>query len=179
MQKTLVGIIGGSGLYNMDSLQKATEHHIDTPFGKPSDVVVTGSIDGVGVAFIARHGRGHRLIPSEVPYRANVYALKQLGAKYLISLSAVGSLSGEMKPLDMVLPDQFIDLTKRRDNTFFGNGAVAHTSLAEPVCPSLADVLARAVTQTHTEVNMGADFALHRGGAYVCIEGQQFSPMAE
>ena len=179
MQKTLVGIIGGSGLYNMDSLQKATEHHIDTPFGKPSDVVVTGSIDGVGVAFIARHGRGHRLIPSEVPYRANVYALKQLGAKYLISLSAVGSLSGEMKPLDMVLPDQFIDLTKRRDNTFFGNGAVAHTSLAEPVCPSLADVLARAVTQTHNEVNMGADFALHRGGAYVCIEGPQFSTMAE
>jgi 5'-methylthioadenosine phosphorylase len=179
MQKTLVGVIGGSGLYNMDSLQNATEHHLDTPFGKPSDVVVTGDIDGVGVAFIARHGRGHRFIPSEVPYRANVYAFKQLGAKYLISLSAVGSLNEAMKPLDMVLPDQFIDLTKRRDNTFFGNGAVAHTSLAEPVCASLADVLARAVSQTHKDVNMGADFALHRGGAYVCIEGPQFSTMAE
>ena len=179
MQKTLVGVIGGSGLYNMDSLQHATEHHMDTPFGKPSDVVVTGSIDGVGVAFIARHGRGHRLIPSEVPYRANVYALKQLGAKYLISLSAVGSLSEDMKPLDMVLPDQFIDLTKCRDRTFFGNGAVAHTSLAEPVCANLADVLARAVAQTHKEADMGADFALHRGGTYVCIEGPQFSTMAE
>jgi 5'-methylthioadenosine phosphorylase len=179
MQKTLVGVIGGSGLYNMDALQNATELHMDTPFGNPSDVVVTGSIDGVGVAFIARHGRGHRLIPSEVPYRANVHALKQLGARYLISLSAVGSLSEDMKPLHMVLPDQFIDLTKRRDSTFFGNGAVAHTSLAEPVCPNLADVLARAVTQTHKEVNMGADFALHRGGTYVCIEGPHFSTMAE
>ena len=178
-QQVLVGIIGGSGLYNMDALQNVSEHHIDTPFGKPSDAIVTGDIDGVGVAFIARHGRGHRLIPSEVPYRANVYALKQLGAKYLMSFSAVGSLSEEMKPLHMVLPDQFIDLTKRRDSTFFGNGAVAHTSLAEPVCPNLADVMAQAVQQTHQSVNMGADFALHRGGTYVCIEGPQFSSMAE
>ena len=176
---TLVGIIGGSGLYNMDALQNATEHQIDTPFGKPSDVVVTGDIDGTGVAFIARHGRGHKLIPSEVPYRANVYALKQLGAKYLISLSAVGSLSVAMKPLDMVLPDQFIDLTRKRDGTFFGNGAVAHTSLAEPVCANLADVIARAVAHTRQAVNMGADFALHCGGTYVCIEGPQFSTMAE
>ncbi len=179
MQKTTVGIIGGSGLYNMDALQNATEHHIDTPFGKPSDAVVTGEIDGIGVAFIARHGRGHRLIPTEVPYRANIYALKKFGSKYVISLSAVGSLSEEMKPLDMVLPDQFIDLTKRRESTFFGSGAVAHTSLAEPVCPHLADVLARAVGQTRSQSVMGADFALHRGGTYVCIEGPQFSTQAE
>ncbi|HOZ67551.1 MAG TPA: S-methyl-5'-thioadenosine phosphorylase [Burkholderiaceae bacterium] len=177
--QALVGIIGGSGLYNMDALQNVSEHPIDTPYGKPSDPVVTGEIGGVGVAFIARHGRGHRLIPSEVPYRANVYALKQLGAKYLISLSAVGSLSEEMKPLHMVLPDQFIDLTKRRASTFFGDGVVAHTSLAEPVCPNLANVIAAAVKQTHQSVNMGADFALHRGGTYVCIEGPQFSSMAE
>ena len=183
MQKTSVGIIGGSGLYNMQALHNATEHHIDTPFGKPSDVVVTGEIDGVGVAFIARHGKGHRLIPSEVPYRANIYALKKFGVRYVISLSAVGSLSEEMKPLDMVLPDQFIDLTKRRESTFFGAGAVAHTSLAEPVCPLLADVLARAVgqmqSQTQGSTATVADFALHRGGTYVCIEGPQFSTQAE
>ena len=183
MQKTSVGIIGGSGLYNMQALHNATEHHIDTPFGKPSDVVVTGEIDGVGVAFIARHGKGHRLIPSEVPYRANIYALKKFGVRYVISLSAVGSLSEEMKPLDMVLPDQFIDLTKRRESTFFGAGAVAHTSLAEPVCPLLADVLARAVgqmqSQTQGSTATAADFALHRGGTYVCIEGPQFSTQAE
>lgn len=179
MQKTLIGVLGGSGLYNMEALKNATEHHIDTPFGKPSDVVVTGDIDGVGVAFIARHGRGHRLIPTEVPYRANIYALKKFGVKYVISLSAVGSLCETMKPLDMVLPDQFIDLTRRRESTFFGAGAVAHTSLAEPVCPVLADVLARAVAQTQSTAAMGADFALHRGGTYVCIEGPQFSTMAE
>ena len=183
MQKTSVGIIGGSGLYNMQALHNATEHHIDTPFGKPSDVVVTGEIDGVGVAFIARHGKGHRLIPSEVPYRANIYALKKFGVRYVISLSAVGSLSEEMKPLDMVLPDQFIDLTKRRESTFFGAGAVAHTSLAEPICPLLADVLARAVgqmqSQTQGSTATAVDFALHRGGTYVCIEGPQFSTQAE
>lgn len=175
MQKTLIGIIGGSGLYNMDALQNATEHAMDTPFGKPSDVVVTGQVDGINVAFLARHGRGHRLIPSEVPYRANIHALKQLGVRYLLSLSAVGSLSEEMKPLDMVLPDQFIDLTRRRESTFFGAGAVAHTSLAQPVCPKLADVLARAIGQ----IKMPAEFALHRGGTYVCIEGPQFSTLAE
>ncbi len=179
MQSTHIGVIGGSGLYSMESLQNATEHHVDTPFGKPSDVLVTGEIDGVGVVFLARHGRGHRLIPTEVPYRANIYALKKFGVKYVISLSAVGSLSQEMKPLDMVLPDQFIDLTKRRESTFFGAGAVAHTSLAEPVCPLLADVLARSVLQMRTKMDATPDFQLHRGGTYVCIEGPQFSTMAE
>ncbi len=175
MQKTLIGVMGGSGLYNMEALKNATEQHIDTPFGKPSDVIVTGQIEGINVAFLARHGRGHRLIPSEVPYRANIYALKKLGVRYLISLSAVGSLSEAMKPLDMVLPDQFIDLTRRRESTFFGAGAVAHVSLAQPVCPLLADVLARAIEQT----KMPSTFALHRSGTYVCIEGPQFSTLAE
>ena len=175
MQKTLIGVMGGSGLYAMEALKNGTEHHIDTPFGKPSDALVTGQVNGVNVAFLARHGRGHRLLPSDVPYRANIHALKQLGVRYLISLSAVGSLSEEMKPLDMVLPDQFIDLTKRRDSTFFGAGAVAHVSMAQPVCPNLANVLARAIGAT----KMAAGFSLHRGGTYVCIEGPQFSTLAE
>ncbi len=171
----LVGLIGGSGLYQMDALENAQEHDITTPYGKPSDAVVTGSVGGVAVAFIARHGRGHRLIPSEVPYRANVYAMKQLGVQYLVSFSAVGSLQEHMRPLDMVLPDQFIDLTKKRDMTFFGNGAVAHASLAQPICPHLSDALAQALA------NAGLSDAvrLHRGGTYVCIEGPQFSTLAE
>lgn len=175
MQKALIGVIGGSGLYQMDALTHVQEHDVDTPFGKPSDVLVTGQVDGVAVAFLARHGRGHRLTPSEVPYRANLYALKQLGVRYLLSFSAVGSLREELRPLDMVLPDQFIDLTKRRDSSFFGAGAVAHVSLAQPVCANLADVLARAVGTVQGD----AAIALHRGGSYVCIEGPQFSTLAE
>ena len=175
VQTALIGVIGGSGLYQMDALQDAQEHDISTPYGKPSDTVVTGEVHGVSVAFLARHGRGHRLIPSEVPYRANIYALKQLGVRYLISFSAVGSLREEMRPLDMVLPDQFIDLTKRRDSTFFGAGAVAHASLAQPVCSELSDILARAVG----EIQLGEHSQLHRGGTYVCIEGPQFSTLAE
>lgn len=132
-----------------------------------------GTVHGVPVAFLARHGRGHRLIPSEVPYRANVHAFKQLGVKYLVSMSAVGSLKEELAPLDMVLPDQFIDLTKHRDSTFFGNGAVAHVSMAQPVCPALSETLARAVASLPNPVK------LHRGGSYVCIEGPQFSSLAE
>lgn len=175
MQKALIGVIGGSGLYQMDALTHVQEHDVDTPFGKPSDVLVTGQVDGVAVVFLARHGRGHRLTPSEVPYRANLYALKQLGVRYLLSFSAVGSLREELRPLDMVLPDQFIDLTKRRDSSFFGAGAVAHVSLAQPVCANLADVLARAVGTVQGD----AAIALHRGGSYVCIEGPQFSTLAE
>lgn len=175
MQKALIGVIGGSGLYQMDALTQVQEHDVDTPFGKPSDVLVTGQVEGVAVVFLARHGRGHRLTPSEVPYRANLYALKQLGVRYLLSFSAVGSLREELRPLDMVLPDQFIDLTKRRDSSFFGAGAVAHVSLAQPVCANLADVLARAVGTVQGD----AAIALHRGGSYVCIEGPQFSTLAE
>lgn len=175
MQKALIGVIGGSGLYQMDALQNAQEHVIDTPYGKPSDLIVTGTVHDIPVAFLARHGRGHRLIPSEVPYRANIYAMKKMGVRYLVSMSAVGSLREELKPLDMVLPDQFIDLTKRRDGTFFGDGAVAHISMAQPVCSGVAEAIARAVD----EIRVTNPINLHRGGIYVCIEGPQFSTQAE
>ena len=175
MQQALIGIMGGSGIYQMDALQDIQEHDVTTPFGKPSDGVVTGTVHGTPVAFLARHGRGHRLLPSEVPYRANICALKQLGVRYLISFSAVGSLKEELRPLDMVLPDQFIDLTKCRASTFFGAGAVAHVSLAQPVCAAWSDVLARALA----EAGLAEQVRLHRGGTYVCIEGPQFSTLAE
>lgn len=175
MQQALIGVIGGSGLYAMEALQNAEEHRIDTPYGAPSDALVTGLVHGVPVAFLARHGRGHHLIPSEVPYRANIHAMKQMGVRYLVSMSAVGSLREELRPLDMVLPDQFIDLTRRRDSTFFGGGAVAHVSMAQPVCPSVADALARAVET----LSPAEPLRLHRGGTYVCVEGPQFSTQAE
>jgi 5'-methylthioadenosine phosphorylase len=175
MQTVEIGVIGGSGLYDMPALHDAREIRLDTPFGAPSEVIVTGRVDGVPVAFLARHGRGHRLLPSEVPYRANIYAMKMLGARYIISFSAVGSLHEDIRPLDMVVPDQFIDLTRRRESTFFGQGAVAHVSMAQPVCPAASDTLVRAVA--------AAGFAdlirVHRGGTYVCIEGPQFSTLAE
>ena len=179
MNPSLVGIIGGSGLYQMDALQNAQEHRMSTPFGDPSDVLVTGSVHGVPVVFLARHGRGHRLLPFEVPYRANIYAMKQLGVRYLLSVSAVGSLREDVKPLDMVLPDQFIDLTRRRESTFFGRGAVAHVSMAQPVCAASAAVLARAARQVLAAEPPGHGVTLHEGGTYVCIEGPQFSSQAE
>jgi len=175
MTTALVGVIGGSGLYQMDALRNVREHDVDTPYGKPSDPIVTGEVDGTTVAFVARHGRGHRLIPSEVPYRANLYALKQMGVRYVLSFSAVGSLREEMRPLDFVLPDQFIDLTRRRESTFFGEGAVAHVSMAQPVCAALSGVFAQAITG----LGLSTQMQLHRGGTYVCIEGPQFSSMAE
>jgi 5'-methylthioadenosine phosphorylase len=167
-------LIGGSGLYEMGGLTDKQEQQLETPFGSPSDPIVTGRLGGVPVAFLSRHGKGHRLLPSEVPYRANVYALKALGVRYLVSISAVGSLREEIHPLDLVLPDQFIDMTKRREGTFFGQGAVAHVSLAQPICGALAEVLALAVEDTRIE---GA--RLHRSGTYVCIEGPTFSTLAE
>ena len=179
MQQALVGIIGGSGLYQMDALDNAQEQIIDTPFGAPSDVLVTGSVHGVPVAFLAQHARGHRLLPFEVPYRANIHAMKQLGVRYLLSVSAVGSLQEHIKPLDMVLPDQFIDLTKHRDSTFFGHGAVAHVSMAQPVCSAAAVLLARAVRKVLGLEKPGHGMTLHEGGTYVCIEGPQFSSQAE
>ncbi|MDO9115727.1 MAG: S-methyl-5'-thioadenosine phosphorylase [Polaromonas sp.] len=179
MTQALVGIIGGSGLYQMDALDNAQEHVMDTPFGAPSDVLVTGSVHGVPAVFLARHARGHRLLPFEVPYRANIHAMKQLGVRYIVSVSAVGSLREDFKPLDMVLPDQFIDLTKRRDSTFFGSGAVAHVSMAQPVCPAAAAVLARAVRSVLAADASGHGVTLHEGGTYVCIEGPQFSSLAE
>lgn len=179
MQQPLVGVIGGSGLYHMEALEHPLEHTLDTPFGSPSDVLVTGSIRGVPVAFLARHGRGHKLLPSELPFRANIHAFKQLGVKYLLSVSAVGSLREDYRPLDMVLPDQYIDLTKKRESTFFGAGAVAHVSMAEPVCAKLMDILSRAWLASGEPTQSMEPPRLHRGGTYVCIEGPQFSSLAE
>ena len=179
MTQALVGVIGGSGLYQMDALEGAQEQVMDTPFGAPSDVLVTGRVHGVPVVFLARHARGHKLLPSEVPYRANIHAMKQLGVRYLLSLSAVGSLREDFLPLDMVLPDQFIDLTRRRDSTFFGQGAVAHVSMAQPVCPAAAGALARAVRSVLAGEGADEKPTLHERGTYVCIEGPQFSSGAE
>lgn len=175
MQQALVGVIGGSGLYQMEALEQPVEHTLNTPFGAPSDVMVTGTVAGVPVAFLARHGRGHKMIPSELPFRANIHAFKQLGVQYLLSVSAVGSLREDYRPLDIVLPDQFIDLTKNRQSTFFGNGAVAHVSMAQPICANLTELLTRAWGQVKHETNV----KLHSGGTYVCIEGPQFSSIAE
>ncbi|MEL6261552.1 MAG: S-methyl-5'-thioadenosine phosphorylase [Cyanobacteria bacterium J06626_6] len=169
-----IGVIGGSGLYQMDDLSDIQEIKIDTPFGPPSDALIVGKIDGISVAFLARHGRGHTLMPSELPFRANIYAMKSLGVEYLISASAVGSLKSEAKPVDMVIPDQFIDRTKNRTSTFFGDGIVGHISFGDPVCHNLAAVLADAVESQHLE-----GVTLHRGGTYVCMEGPAFSTKAE
>jgi 5'-methylthioadenosine phosphorylase len=169
-----IGIIGGSGLYKMEALTEVEEVQIDTPFGSPSDALIVGTLEGTRVAFLARHGRNHTLMPSELPFRANIYAMKRLGVDYLISASAVGSLQAEVKPLDMVVPDQFIDRTKNRVSTFFGEGIVAHIAFGEPVCTSLAGILAEAIASLNLP-----DVTLHRGGTYVCMEGPAFSTKAE
>ncbi len=174
MTEVAIGIIGGSGLYKMEALKDVEEVQVETPFGQPSDVVIVGTLDGVRVAFLARHGRYHHLLPSELPFRANIYAMKSIGVKYLISASAVGSLKAEAKPLDMVVPDQFIDRTKNRISTFFGEGVVAHIAFGDPVCPQLAKILADAVESLQL-----TDVTLHRGGTYVCMEGPAFSTKAE
>lgn len=166
-----VGIIGGSGLYEIEGLRKVTERSVKTPFGAPSDNVVFGELDGIRIAFLSRHGRGHRVNPSEINYRANIYALKSIGVSRVISVSAVGSMKESIKPGDVVVPDQFIDLTKRRVSTFFEGGIVAHVAFGDPVCASLgAALLAAART-------VGA--TVHQGGVYLCIEGPQFSTKGE
>ncbi|MFZ2553965.1 S-methyl-5'-thioadenosine phosphorylase [Psychrobacter urativorans] len=169
-----IAIIGGSGLYQMQDLTNKRSVSIATPYGKPSGDIVLGELNGVTVAFLTRHGQGHRFTPSKVPYRANIYALKTLGVRYIISVSAVGSLREQIKPLDMVVPDQMIDLTKHRASTFFGTGAVAHVSMADPLCPAVADILQRAYAQA--KINDGQ---CHAKATYVCIEGPQFSTRAE
>ncbi len=174
MVEAKIGIIGGSGLYKMEALEDVAEVNIDTPFGSPSDALIVGKIEGINVAFLARHGRNHHLTPSELPFRANIYAMKQLGVEYLISASAVGSLKEAAKPLDMVIPDQFIDRTKNRISTFFGEGIVGHIAFGEPICPNLAKILGDAVESLQL-----ADVTLHRGGTYVCMEGPAFSTKAE
>lgn len=174
MTQAKIGIIGGSGLYKMEALKDVKELQVDTPFGTPSDALIVGTLEGTTVAFLARHGRNHHLTPSELPFRANIYAMKQLGVEYLISASAVGSLKEEAKPLDMVVPDQFIDRTKNRISTFFGEGIVVHITFADPVCNQLAKILADAVESLEL-----ADVTLHRGGTYICMEGPAFSTKAE
>lgn len=174
MAEAKIGIIGGSGLYKMEALKDIEEVYVDTPFGEPSDALIVGTLEGMRVAFLARHGRNHTFLPSEVPYRANIYAMKSLGVEYIISASAVGSLKEEVKPLDMVVPDQFLDRTRNRVSTFFGNGLVAHITFEHPVCGNLAAILADAVESLHLP-----DVTLHRGGTYVCMEGPAFSSKAE
>ncbi|MCF2145774.1 S-methyl-5'-thioadenosine phosphorylase [Desmonostoc muscorum LEGE 12446] len=174
MPQASIGIIGGSGLYKMDALKDIEEVQVQTPFGSPSDALILGTLEGTRVAFLARHGRNHALLPSELPFRANIYAMKQLGVEYLISASAVGSLKAEAKPLDMVVPDQFIDRTKNRISTFFGEGIVAHITFGDPICQNLAAVLTDAIASLNLP-----EVTLHRSGTYVCMEGPAFSTKAE
>lgn len=171
MPQAEIGIIGGSGLYAMPGLTKVKEVRQRTPFGAPSDAYALGALEGRKVAFLARHGRGHRILPSELNFRANIYGFKQLGVERIISLSAVGSLKEEHKPLDFVVPDQFFDRTRHRVDTFFGDGIAAHISFADPVCGELASVVESACG----EVGIHAK----HGGTYLCMEGPQFSTKAE
>ena len=171
MSNADIGIIGGSGLYSMDGLRVVDERALDTPFGAPSDPYIVGEIDGVRVAFLSRHGRGHRLLPGELNFRANIYGFKTLGVHTILSASAVGSMKEEYQPTHIVFPHQFIDCTRHRPDSFFGDGIVAHVGMAEPVCGTLATTLEKAARDTGANV--------HRGGTYICIEGPQFSTRAE
>ncbi len=171
MAKAEIGIIGGSGLYNMDGLTEVHEETVQTPFGAPSEVFLLGKLEGRSVAFLARHGKGHRILPSELNFKANIYAMKSLGVTSILSVSAVGSLKEEHKPTDFVIPDQFIDRTFDRTATFFGDGVVGHVGFGDPVCPVVSEVFAKACA----EVGVVGK----RGGTYVCMEGPQFSTKAE
>jgi 5'-methylthioadenosine phosphorylase len=168
-----IGVIGGSGLYQMAGLTNVEEVRLSTPFGDPSDALVIGTLAGVRVAFLPRHGRGHTLLPSEIPFRANIYAMKLCGVERIISASAVGSLREELRPMDIVFPDQFFDRTRHRVSTFFGGGIAAHVTFADPVCRDLVDTLEQAARARLT----GLD--IHRGGTYICMEGPAFSTRAE
>jgi 5'-methylthioadenosine phosphorylase len=170
--RIVVGVIGGSGLYELEEgLPDASWVRVRTPFGDPSDAYRVGRLGAATVIFLSRHGRGHRLLPSEINYRANIYGLKALGARWVISVSAVGSMKEEIRPLDLVVPDQFYDHTKRRASSFFGDGIAGHVGMADPVCPGLADLLEAAARESGATV--------HRGGTYLCIEGPQFSTRGE
>ena len=173
MSTVKIGIIGGSGLYQMPELKDVEELSVETPFGKPSDAFIVGTLEGERVAFLPRHGRGHRLLPTELPFRANIYAMKELGVERILSASAVGSLQERYAPLDMVIPDQFFDRTRARaeESTFFGEGIVGHITFAHPVCGDLGDVL--------EESCRAAEVKVHRGGTYLCMEGPAFSTRAE
>jgi 5'-methylthioadenosine phosphorylase len=170
-ERVRIGLIGGSGVYDLSGIDELKEQKLDTPFGRPSDSYFTGTLDGAPVAFFSRHGRGHRFLPSEINYRANICGFKMLGCDALLSASAVGSLKEEYAPRHAVVPDQFIDRTRRRADTFFGEGIVAHVGFADPVCPSLALALGDSAVD--------AGLTTHRGGVYLCMEGPQFSTRAE
>ena len=173
MEQINIGIIGGSGLYQMPELQNVREQKVETPFGPPSDAFIIGELEGVTVAFLPRHARGHKLLPTELPFRANIYAMKLLGVEYILSVSAVGSLQEKYAPTDMVIPDQFFDRTRGRvqESTFFGEGIVGHVAFAHPVCSELGDIL-EASCKTVGVIT-------HRGGTYLCMEGPAFSTVAE
>ncbi|HJV35475.1 S-methyl-5'-thioadenosine phosphorylase [Geomonas sp.] len=172
MTNEIIGVIGGSGLYEMEGMTDVQQIMVDTPFGRPSDEYVTGTLDGVRMIFLPRHGKGHRFTPSEVNYRANIYGMKKLGASRVISVSAVGSLREEIAPGHIVVPDQFIDRTRGfRKDSFFGNGVVGHVQFADPVCADLSATLFEAAQE--------AGATVHRGGSYVCMEGPAFSTRAE
>ncbi len=171
MPQAKIGVIGGSGLYDIKGLTDIEEVEIDTPFGKPSDAITTGRLEGINVAFLPRHGRGHRISPTEIPVRANIYALKSLGVEWIIAVNAVGSLKAEMKPGDLVIPDQLIDRTQNRISSFFRHGIVAHILFADPFCPVLSRILYRGAAE--------AGAAVHNGGTYVAMEGPAFSTRAE
>lgn len=166
-----IGIVGGSGLYNMEALEDRREVRVETPWGDPSDAYIVGKLEGREVAFLARHGRGHRINPSNLNFRANIYGFKKLGVEYLLSFSAVGSLKEELAPLDFVIPDQFFDRTKGRPSTFFDEDVVVHVAFAHPVCETLADIAEEACKAAGVDVK--------RGGTYCCMEGPQFSTLAE
>lgn len=170
-EKAEIGIIGGSGLYQVEGLSDVREITVETPFGRPSDNLVLGTLEGVRVAFLARHGRGHRITPSELPFRANIYAMKMLGVERILSASAVGSLQEQYAPTDIVIPDQFFDRTRGRVSTFFGEGVVAHITFDHPVCAILGEQMA--ISGEEVGVKM------HRGGTYLCMEGPAFSTLAE
>ncbi len=171
MAEKIVGVIGGSGLYEMEGLEEIRSISLKTPFGEPSDSFMVGNLEGVKVAFLPRHGKGHRIQPSSLNFRANIYGMKKLGAQWIIGVSAVGSMKESIHPGDMVIPNQFIDQTKARPNTFFSDGIVGHISFADPVCPVLSQILYKAGTKVGATV--------HRDGTYLCIEGPQFSTRAE
>jgi len=166
-----IGVIGGSGLYDMEDLKDVREEKVSTPFGEPSDNFIIGKMGNTEMVFLPRHGRGHRYLPTEVNYKANIYGMKKLGVGWIISVSAVGSMKEEIAPGHMVIPDQFYDHTKLRTSTFFGNGIVAHVSVADPVCSGLADLLSK------TSKDLG--YTTHKGGTYICMEGPQFSTRGE
>lgn len=171
MAEARIGVIGGSGLYEIEGMTGIKEVRVKTPFGEPSDSITIGDLEGVRIAFLPRHGKGHRISPTELPVRANIYALKSLGVEWIISVSAVGSLKEELRPLDLVVPDQLVDRTKSRVNTFFGGGLVAHVGFAEPFCPNLSQIIYQAALETGVRT--------HKGGTYVVMEGPLFSTKAE